>query len=121
MNLIAYLIYLLVTYTITVHVGRTFYRNGRVYILDMLKHDEPLTDQVNKVLLTGYYLLNIGFATIKLTGWQPIDTLSEMVEVLSQMIGQIVLLIAILHYLNMTVILLWDKIQSILTVKKTEL
>lgn len=121
MNLIAYFIYLLITYAITVHVGRSFYRNGRIYILGMLNNDEALTNQINKVLLTGYYLMNIGYATLMLAGWEQIVSIRQMVEDLSINIGQIVLLIACMHYLNMTIILLWNKINKYLTAKKVVL
>ena len=47
MNLLAYAIYLVLTYAITVHVGHSFYTNGRIYILGMLQNDHALTDQVN--------------------------------------------------------------------------
>lgn len=121
MNLLAYAVYLVLTYAITVHVGHSFYTNGRVYILGMLHNDHALTDQVNKVLLTGYYLMNIGYATLMLAGWDRIENIVQLMEVLSINIGRIVLFIACMHYLNMTVILLWNKINKLFTAKKEAL
>lgn len=81
MNLLAYAVYLVLTYAITVHVGHSFYTNGRVYILGMLHNDHALTDQVNKVLLTGYYLMNIGYATLMLAGWDRIENIVQLMEI----------------------------------------
>ncbi|WP_089909142.1 hypothetical protein [Chitinophaga rupis] len=59
MNTLAYIIYLLITYLVTVRVGFIFYRNGRLFILNLLRQDAALTDFINKILLVGYYLLNL--------------------------------------------------------------
>jgi len=85
MNTLTYIIYLTLTYGITVHVGRVFYKNGRHYLLAMLNGEHQLTDRINHVLLTGYYL---------------------------------VILLACIHYINMTIILHWRKIDRLLTTKK---
>jgi len=111
MNLLAYAIYILITYLITVHAGLALYRNGRIYILQLLDGDESLTDQVNRILLTGYYLVNLGYAALKISSWQTIITFEELVSSLSSSIGNITLLLAVLHYINMTVIALWHEYQ----------
>ncbi len=69
MNTIAYILYLIITYIITVRVGFIFYRNGRVFILELLHQDVQLTDFINRILLTGYYLLNLGYAALMLRSW----------------------------------------------------
>ena len=65
--------------------------------------------------------MNIGYATLMLAGWDRIETITQLIEDLSMNIGQIVLIIAFMHYLNMTVILLWNKINSLFTAKKSAL
>lgn len=105
MNTLTYLLYLLITYWITVHVGWRFYRNGRVFILDLLKGDEALTDFINKMLLTGYYLLNLGYAALMIRQWETIHTYSEMLLSIMNMTGRILLTLAFIHYVNMATIL----------------
>jgi hypothetical protein len=105
MNLLAYILYLLITWFITVHVGLRFYRNGRLYILRLLHGDEKLTDAINRILLTGYYLLNLGYATIMLRNWQTINDWAGLVSAISSMTGKIILTLAIMHFMNMAVIL----------------
>ena len=103
-NTLAYIIYLFITYLITVHVGLRFYRNGRVYIFRLLHGDEKMTDSINNILLVGYYLLNLGYASLMISTWKTISTWAELVGSISTMTGKIMLALAIMHFFNMTVI-----------------
>jgi hypothetical protein len=105
MNTLAYLIYLFITYLITVHVGLIFYRNGRLYILRLLHGDEKLTDFINSILLTGYYLLNLGYAALMIRSWKTITTWTDLLASIATMTGKIMLTLALVHFLNMAVIL----------------
>lgn len=104
MNTIAYLIYLTLTYLITVKVGWMFYRNGRVFILGLLQGNAALTDAINNILLVGYYLVNIGYATVMISTWQPIHDGLAMLTVIITMTGQILLSLGVMHCFNMLVI-----------------
>jgi hypothetical protein len=105
MNTIAYLLYFLITYFITVHTGLSFYRNGRIYILKLLEGNEALTSYINRLLLVGYYLLNLGYVALTLNEWDEISDLAEMLSVLGFRVGVIMLLLAYIHFVNMAVIL----------------
>ncbi|HYE55706.1 MAG TPA: hypothetical protein VD996_12710 [Chitinophagaceae bacterium] len=106
MNLLTYIIYLLIAYFITVHVGWRFYRNGRIYILNLLHGDEKLTDFINRLLLVGYYLLNLGYVLLTLRSWEKIETWNQVLASISFMTGKIMLILAVIHFINMAVILL---------------
>lgn len=109
MNTIAYIVYLLITYLITVRVGFIFYRNGRVFILALLHDDVQLTNFINRILLTGYYLLNLGYATVMLSTWDTIHTWKALVLSIVMMTGKIMLTLAVVHFCNMAVIYLIGK------------
>ena len=113
MNTAAYIIFLLITYLVTVHVGLVFYRNGRSYILNLMAGDEALTDSINRILLTGYYLLNLGYAALMISFWETVDSYTELVTSITTMTGRILLTLAIIHYLNMSVIYLISKRKSL--------
>ena len=53
MNVLAYIVYLLITYVITFKVGLIFYRNGKLYILGLMRGDEHITNSINRLLLIG--------------------------------------------------------------------
>ena len=103
MNTLAYIVYLWFTFTITVLVGRRFYKNGRLFILNLAK-EEALTDSINKLLLVGYYLLNLGYAALILKGWEQIETKAQLTEVIISKTGRIILILAVIHYFNMIAI-----------------
>lgn len=109
MNIAGFIIYLLVTGYITVYVGQVLYRNGRHFILRMLS-DEALTDAVNRILLAGYYLVNLGYVSIMLTIRAPATSLSDLIASLSASIGRIVLTLGVMHYFNIAAITLWNKL-----------
>lgn len=104
MNTLAYIIYLLLTYLITVHVGLRFFHNGRIYILTLLEGDEEITDSINKILLVGYYLLNLGYAAIMIRFWKTVNTWPETIASIATMTGRILLTLAIIHFFNMATI-----------------
>lgn len=118
MNTLSYIIYLFITYLITVHVGRVFYKNGRHYIVAIINEDGQLTDFINRILLVGYYLMNLGYATIMLRFWKTITTFTELIASVSSMTGRIVLSLAVMHFVNMYVITIIGKKQLSIHHKK---
>lgn len=111
MNTFAYIIYLVTTYFITVHVGLRFYRNGRLYILRLLHGNGELTDFINKVLLTGYYLLNLGYAALMIRSWQTVYNWEQLFTSVLVMVGKILLTLGVIHFFNMAAIYLFSKNQ----------
>lgn len=98
-NIVSYLIFLSISSYITIEVGRRCYQAGKTY-LKYLLHDENLCLTINRILLGSYYLLNLGYITISLTTWERIESLEEIVRVTAVRIGNIVLILCGLHYMN---------------------
>ena len=109
MNTLAYIIYLFITCLITIRAGLLFYRNGNIYLLNLLQGDEPLTQFINKMLLTGYYLLNLGYTVVMIRFWKTIHNPEEMIISIAAITGRIMLLLAMMHFFNMAVIYLMSK------------
>ncbi len=109
MNILAYIVYLLITFIITIIVGRICYRNGHCYIHEILADDEHLGDNINKLLLTGYYLFNLGYATIMIYTWHQVTSVSMLISSISYMAGRIILTLAVMHYMNMACIYLFGR------------
>jgi hypothetical protein len=102
-NIIGYAIYLPVTFYITVHVGRVCYRNGEVYLNRIINDSTSTVKAINALLLTGYYLINLGYAAITLGFWPNIDSWIHLTETISTRFGQIILFLGIMHFNNMLV------------------
>ncbi|PZF73804.1 hypothetical protein DN068_05535 [Taibaiella soli] len=81
-----------------------FYRNGYVFILSLFQGDTVFTGHVNKLLLLGYYLLNIGYAFLSIQMWNVIGTVQYLVSELTMRVGGLMILLALMHYFNMTVL-----------------
>ncbi len=104
LNIISYLIYLLITTYIIVVVGRICYRNGNVFVAQLIPNHIDLCQKVNQVLLMAYYLLNIGYCAMTLIQWKTIETIPEIVETIASKTAIIVLMISVLHYINIFII-----------------
>ena len=110
LNLLSYLIFFPVMVTLAVWVGRTAHRNGAVWLMGIFG-DAEFVRAVNNILLIGCYTVNIGYIALVLTQWDPIGTLAQMASGLSARFGLIIVTLAVLHYTNITVLLLWSRFE----------
>ena len=102
MNIVwTYLIYLALSIGITVGVARTLHKNGRLFLVEAFHGNELLADSVNHLLVVGFYLINIGYVTLRLKyGIKPSD-LAESIEFLSTKVGLVLLVLGVMHFLNL--------------------
>ncbi|AZA90204.1 Uncharacterised protein [Chryseobacterium nakagawai] len=98
-NIISYLVFLSISFYITIDVGRRCYQAGKAY-LKYLLHDETLCLTINRILLGCYYLLNLGYIAVSFTSWEKIENIDEMIRITAIRIGSIVLILCGLHYMN---------------------
>ncbi|WP_346320528.1 hypothetical protein [Chitinophaga sp. YIM B06452] len=115
MNTLAYLIYFIITGFITIWVGRRFYSNGRLFILDLMRQDVAVTDAINRILLIGYYLLNLGYAALMISTWETITTYTALLESITRMTARIILTLSLIHYCNMAAIYVFSKRKNTFT------
>jgi hypothetical protein len=100
----AYVAYLILSLGITIWVARMLHQNGRVFLVDAFHGKQELADSVNKLLVVGFYLINIGWAVSALQTSAPLDTVREVIELLSSNIGTILLVLGGMHFLNLYVL-----------------
>lgn len=99
--LLSYSLYLPITIVLTVWVAHTLFTNGKVFLLDIFHGNELLASSVNRLLLVGFYLINIGYAVSTLRIFDSIHTTQRMIEVLSLKIGLIILILGGMHFFNL--------------------
>ncbi len=99
MNLITYILYFLLTSAVIIWVGKTCYTRGEVFILQALG-DDALTSRVNRSLLIGYYLVNLGYVLVTIKSWPNLISWNEIIVKLSERTGFLILLLGGLHYFN---------------------
>ncbi|MDX3307836.1 hypothetical protein ACWGH3_03065 [Streptomyces sp. NPDC054884] len=103
-TVIAYIVYLIVSIGLTVWVARTLSRNGRVFLADVLQGNEKLADAVNHLLVVGFYLVNLGFVALYLSGDDTIEDTRGIFEALSTKLGVVLLVLGAMHLANVYVL-----------------
>ena len=101
---VTYVAYLLVAVPLTVWVGRTLHRSGRVFLLDVFDGDEDLSAAVNHLLVVGFYLLNLGYVLLALEIGHSVLTTQAAVEALSVKLGAVSLVLGLVHLGNLYVL-----------------
>jgi len=97
----SYITYLLVTIVLTVWVAKTLFKNGKVFLVEIFHGNKELADSVNNLLLTGFYLINIGYAVYTLQIHEGVGNWQDVFEKLSIKIGLIILILGGMHFLNL--------------------
>ena len=96
-----YVVYVVVSISLVVWLARTLFRNGSVFLEDVF--DDPrMAASVNKLLVIGFYMLNLGYAALLLKAGPAGDSV-EAFEVLGQKLGVLLVSLAVLHFVNMYV------------------
>ena len=101
--ILTYAIYLPLTISLTIWVARTLFTNGRVFLIDIFHGNEALADSVNRLLVVGFYLINVGYAVYTLQIFGQIDSAQVVIEKLSLKIGAIILILGAMHFINLFV------------------
>ena len=99
----AYATYLLTAVPITIWVASTLASNGRVFLRDVFHQEDGLADAVNRLLVVGFYLVNLGFVMLYLRGGGQVADLTELLETVSVKIGVVMLVLGVIHFGNVMV------------------
>jgi len=102
-TVISYLIYLLVSISLTVWVARTLFKNGQPFLDEAFGGDERLARSVNHLLVVGFYLINFGYVTLNLQQRSLIEDARGVIEALSIKVGLVLLVLGGMHFFNLYV------------------
>ena len=100
---VTYLTYLLISVTLTIWVARTLARRGAIFLVDAFHGNRELADSVNHLLVVGFYLINIGFVSLALKTYEVISTSRAAIELLSDKMGMVLLILGGMHFFNLYV------------------
>ena len=96
-----YALYIVISSAFTVWVGRTIYKNGRVFLIDVFHGNDNLADSVNHLLVCGFYLISFGYVSLALTLGYTVFDAQEAVEALSTKVGAVLLVLGLMHFFNL--------------------
>jgi len=113
-NVIGYIIFLSVIAFIILIVGKICYRNGNIFVSALIPGHVELCMQINKTLLVGYYLVNIGYSAMTLSSWELIISMPQLIEVIAFRVAVIISILSGLHYMN--IFILTTSIQKLIKI-----
>ena len=98
-----YLAYILISVNLTIWVARTLHKRGAIFLIDAFQGNRELADSVNHLLVVGFYLINIGFVSLALKTADIINTSRAAIELLSDKVGMVLLILGGMHFFNLYV------------------
>lgn len=99
---VVYAVYAAISVGLTVWLARMLSASGRVFLEDVFTENHELAHAVNRLLVVGFYLVNLGYACLLMTGGHAVDARSA-IETLAGKLGALLLSLAVMHFLNMFV------------------
>lgn len=95
-----YIVYAVSALSLTVWLARVLFRNGAVFLEDVFKDQPNMAQAVNKLLVVGFYLFNLGYAALIMKARGAMTTV-EAAEVLSWKLGALLVSLGAMHFFNM--------------------
>ena len=97
-----YAVYVVVAVGLTAWLARTLFRNGTAFLHDVFADRPKLADAVNRLLVVGFYMLNLGYALYILRASRGLDAF-EAVQFLVNRLALLLVSLAVLHFINVFV------------------
>jgi hypothetical protein len=95
-----YVAYATISVALTVWLARTLFKNGAVFLADVFKDQPELAGAINKLLVVGFYLFNLGYACLLLSSYGA-PTVVAAIETLAQKLGWLLLSLGVMHFFNL--------------------
>ena len=105
LRLTDYFVYLAASAWLTVWVGNTLYKNGRVFLVSVFQ-ETGLADSVNHLLVVGFYLVNLGAAALLINAGGAPASFADMIQETITRVGVVLLVLGSMHFFNMFVLYL---------------
>jgi hypothetical protein len=97
-----YAAYSTVMLALTIFLARTLSRNGAVFLEDVFKETPRLAEAVNRLLVVGFYLVNLGYGALIMKA-EGAPTVVSAIEVLAWKLGALLMSLAFMHFVNLYV------------------
>jgi hypothetical protein len=97
-----YAVYAASSVGLTVWIARTLFKHGAVFLEEVFADNPRLAEAVNRLLVVGFYLVNLGYASLLLKAGGS-ENAVQAIEVLSSKLGLLLLSLAGMHFANLYV------------------
>ncbi len=96
-----YVIYAIAAIALTAILAKTLYSSGALF-LESVYNDQKMASAINRLLVTGFYMLNLGYAFL-IFQTNDAATALEATELLVTKLGLLLISLGIIHFINMAV------------------
>ena len=100
--ILIYTAYAIVAVGLTIWLARTLFENGTAFLDDVFKDRPHLARAVNHLLVTGFYMLNLGYALYILRAGRGLDAF-DAVQYLVNRLALLLVTLALIHFVNVSV------------------
>jgi hypothetical protein len=100
--IVVYVVYVVIAATLTTWLARTLFRNGTAFLHDVFAERPELADAVNRLLVVGFFMLNLGYALYLLRASRGLDAF-EATQFLVNRLAILLVTLAGMHFLNVFV------------------
>ncbi len=95
-----YVVYGSVSVVLTMWLARVLSTNGAVFLRDVFEKQSGLAEAVNRLLVVGFYLFNLGCAALILKA-SPTTSRVAAIETLAWKLGLLLMSLAAMHFINL--------------------
>lgn len=103
-TVVTYLVYLALSIGLTVWTARTLTRNGDVFLHDVFRGEERIAEATNRLLVVGFYLVNLGIVALNLQVNGSILSMQHAIEALAPKLGGVAFVLGLFHLANVIVL-----------------
>ena len=96
-----YLVYVSASIGLTIWLARTSVQERRGVPREVFADNPRMASAVNRLLVVGFYLLNLGYAFVTLKAGNQVNTRAEGIETLGVKLGSLLLVLGALHMGNL--------------------
>jgi hypothetical protein len=97
-----YVAYAAVAIGLTAWLARTLFRNGAAFLYDVFEDRPALAEAVNRLLVVGFYMLNLGYALYILRAGRGLNGF-EAVQYLVNRLAILLGTLGLIHFVNVLV------------------
>ena len=98
--LFVYATYVAASLGLTLWLARTLFKNGAIFLEGVFQDTPGMAQAVNRLLVVGFYLLNLGYACLLLQS-NYADSMIGAVEILAYKLGLLLLSLGGMHFANL--------------------
>ena len=102
-QLLSYVVYVVIALTAVTWLTRTLASNGGVFLEEVFRDRPGVAEAVNKLLVVGFAMLNIGYALFVFEPSGADATAATVFESTLTQIGRLLLILGVLHFINVFV------------------